>query len=766
MIEESLLKSNFTGRDGFIWWIGQVADPKVWRNENSRIDGKKQAAGDPNDTEAWGYRCKVRIIGYHSFDRNELDDNDLPWAHVLSSAAEGSPAQGGFGKLPMLVGGETVLGFFLDGEEAQQPVVMSCFHRTPAVVNVENPNPFDPFPGSQGNLSKGSQATRNKQQKSGTVKEPPTSTPKESNLLFTSNDQILNTVFSTQEDLGVGKIGGVDYSSVFSSSSTLNLAGSFYDKPIIPVDQLYYDETAEKQFLEEFREPVEPSNGCGNNLISQITTQIQNFIRFINGLERTSLGFVDPVKNKIVDIKSEISSVSRIIASIMKLAINGMRDNVFKLIGTLFKELGIVTPPPLQIPVSEAAKNILNIIFCIFEKLFGPLIDFISNLLNGLIGRSTNVPRCASEETIGILISKLASMVDGALSSVLSGLDWLAGGISKIAGTLIGGLNFINQLLSFLDCDGLTCKTGTSWDPFSGITLPPSDNWANVINNIDILGGLGNDVDSAASLLSLFGSGDTPFKDCRKKIIDPQSQSDLMSMPLGTQFYKCLPPEVEIYGDGIGAKAVAIVSSSEGSILTIKVTNPGRGYSYPPEVKIIDKSNYGKGAYAKSTINQNGNINSIYIVDPGKGYCLTNLKEIINTLPQYVGITTLLEPIPETDIRDVGVSTSPVGIVTNIVIERPGLGYTSGDIIQIGDCTYNPVVTPNGSIIDIVSPSSCVNQFKSVPPVTINTRSGEGAVLYPVIDYVPQFVIDNPNLSVGLTTDRIVSVIQCVSTKK
>ena len=71
MIEESLLKSNFIGKDGFIWWIGQVADPSVWRNENSRVDGKKQKSGESNDEEAWGYRCKVRIIGYHSFDKNE-----------------------------------------------------------------------------------------------------------------------------------------------------------------------------------------------------------------------------------------------------------------------------------------------------------------------------------------------------------------------------------------------------------------------------------------------------------------------------------------------------------------------------------------------------------------------------------------------------------------------------------------------------------------------------------------------------------------------
>ena len=38
MIDESILKSNFIGKDGFIWWIGQVAPADVWRTSESRVD--------------------------------------------------------------------------------------------------------------------------------------------------------------------------------------------------------------------------------------------------------------------------------------------------------------------------------------------------------------------------------------------------------------------------------------------------------------------------------------------------------------------------------------------------------------------------------------------------------------------------------------------------------------------------------------------------------------------------------------------------------
>ena len=759
MIEESLLKSNFIGKDGFIWWIGQVADPSVWRNENSRVDGKKQKSGESNDEEAWGYRCKVRIIGYHSFDKNELSDENLPWAHILTSASDGAPGQGGFGKLPLLVGGESVFGFFLDGEDAQQPVVMSCFHRTPAVVNVPNPNPFQAFTGKKGNLSSG--ATRNKQQGKGDIKEP--SKTIENPVSFTSNDQLLQTAFNSSTDFGIGSVGGSNYSSVFSDNSTLNL-GSVFGKPNIPLDQLYYDDAAHTSFLKNFQ-PVQGSNGCEDNLISQISSAIEGFVSFINELEQTALGFIDPIRNKIVDIQGEIRSIARLIASIVKLAINAIRDNIFKLIGKLFLVLGITIPPPIQLPISEAAKNILNLIFCIFEKLFGPILDFIMGLLEGLIGKTANAPRCVAEETTACLISKLASMLDGVLSGILGGLDWLAGGISEIAGTITGALSMINQLMSFLSCDALSCKSTINWDPFDGVTLPKTDDWSKIVGNIDILGEFGDDIDAAAAFLSMFGNSGSPFKDCREKIINPKTQDDISRVPLGTQFYKCIPPEIIIYGDGVGATALAIVSNSEGSILTVKVTNSGRGYSYPPEIKIVDKSGYGKGTYAKSTINKDGSIESIYIINPGRGYCLTNLVGITSEniiIPgrnNDVGIGTTAKSTV------IGISTVAVGIATNIVIQRPGIGYTSGDTINIGDCVYEPILTPRGSIIAVTSPSSCTTKFKTIPSVTINTNTGEGAEVYPVIDYVPQFIVDNSNALSGLSTNQILKVIQCISTK-
>ena len=48
------MQSNFIGRDGFRWWVGQVAPEEA---QGSQING-----------DGWGDRVKLRILGYHQED--------------------------------------------------------------------------------------------------------------------------------------------------------------------------------------------------------------------------------------------------------------------------------------------------------------------------------------------------------------------------------------------------------------------------------------------------------------------------------------------------------------------------------------------------------------------------------------------------------------------------------------------------------------------------------------------------------------------------
>ena len=122
MIDDSLLKTNFVGKDGFRWWVGQIA-PK-------NVQGEQLAPKE--DSDSWGNRLKVRIMGYHPFSKTELEDKDLPWANIMIPTTSGSGGAN-FGKSVMLRPGDVVIGFFLDGETAQQPIIMGSFSRTSEV---------------------------------------------------------------------------------------------------------------------------------------------------------------------------------------------------------------------------------------------------------------------------------------------------------------------------------------------------------------------------------------------------------------------------------------------------------------------------------------------------------------------------------------------------------------------------------------------------------------------------------------------------------
>ena len=92
----------------FNWWIGVVED---------RVD------------PAMLGRCRVRIIGYHTENKDELPTVDLPWAVPVMPLT--SPSVSGVGETPSFVEGTTVLGFFSDGEDEQVPVIMGTLPGKP-----------------------------------------------------------------------------------------------------------------------------------------------------------------------------------------------------------------------------------------------------------------------------------------------------------------------------------------------------------------------------------------------------------------------------------------------------------------------------------------------------------------------------------------------------------------------------------------------------------------------------------------------------------
>ena len=84
MLEQDIYKRHFVGRDGFIWWIGQIASSDSWARNTP-----DQPQESNTTIEGWGERYKVRIMGYHTAVKSELPDDDLPWATVMYPVTAG-----------------------------------------------------------------------------------------------------------------------------------------------------------------------------------------------------------------------------------------------------------------------------------------------------------------------------------------------------------------------------------------------------------------------------------------------------------------------------------------------------------------------------------------------------------------------------------------------------------------------------------------------------------------------------------------------------
>ena len=93
------MSTDFAGLNGFVWFTGVVED---------RQDPLKLG------------RCRVRIIGWHDADVNLIPVDALPWAQIIQPPT--GPRT--FGSIKE---GEWVSGFFLDGQNAQEPVIFGVY---------------------------------------------------------------------------------------------------------------------------------------------------------------------------------------------------------------------------------------------------------------------------------------------------------------------------------------------------------------------------------------------------------------------------------------------------------------------------------------------------------------------------------------------------------------------------------------------------------------------------------------------------------------
>ena len=114
--------NNFLGYNGFIWFNGVVED---------RQDPQKLG------------RVKVRTLGIHTQDKTVLPTADLPWSQVILPVT--SAGISGLGESPsFLVEGSWVFGYFRDGTDCQEPMIIGSLPGKPSELSSPSKGFYDP----------------------------------------------------------------------------------------------------------------------------------------------------------------------------------------------------------------------------------------------------------------------------------------------------------------------------------------------------------------------------------------------------------------------------------------------------------------------------------------------------------------------------------------------------------------------------------------------------------------------------------------------
>lgn len=655
MLDQSLLQSHFIGRDGFRWWMGQVAPIDAWAEQNG---------------EGWGNRVKVRILGYHPLDQDSLPNNDLPWAQIMLPTTAGTGAAN-YAQPPKVRPGDVVIGFFMDGDNAQIPVIMGMLGRTSEYSTAGYKNPFTPFTGYTSNVSN-----------DGSRLKP---------------DQTNETKIGSQESPVI-----IDPRKSGNKIAAYTAVGS----------KVLFADT------------------CGDTSFKTIKNELSNLLKFLQDAQNT-----------INEYRQKVNAAVDVITSAINWVVGKMFDYLFNLLAGTEEKPGLI-PQGLNAlyasifgatlaatgnpgaahqagvaalePFVPAVQVLEEAISCVAAKIIKLMKSIVRQLINSFIQNVKNLVDCVVEQFLGTLINSIIQAVADGLSAALSGVTSLLGAAFNIVDILQESVDAIKSIGGLFDCnqENTKCSGVKEWKIGYG-TKSTSDidgAFDNVLQNVNNISGAAADL--ASNVNSAFQTIDAINNAI--DVFDPASSFNAAVNAASDCFYgtptSCGSPTINIFGGGgTGATAIPIFGSIKqvqdtlnnvrytASIIGATITNSGSGYTYPPSVEIIDSCDLGYGVVAKSVINEQGEVTSVYVVSPGEGYPLGN---------------------------------QDTSGVVDVYVESSGSGYSTGDTAtdDLGN-TYTLTID-NGAVIS-ATPINIL-EATELPTIQINSSTGSGAVLRPI----------------------------------
>ena len=696
-MDDFSFNTNFLGRDGFTWWIGQIAPYE---------DADGNPLNSMIDTESsWGApRYKVRIMGYHPYTTAELGDENLPWALVMRPPGTGT-GSGGMSKTIHFNQGDTVIGFFLDNENAQQPIIMGAIGNSKYAAKNGDILPFGNFTGYTEDMAKPSKKVRS-QSESSDIQEQPS--PQSNTPERTKDSDNPARVSSADGILVTNPCGGNDSPKDAKGSQQLTDIKNAVEQFSDSVKRIKADFDEGSEFVKDW-------------IKQEIKVRTKQVVDLSSGL----------VNGMVADFAEQV-------IPLMKKGLEMLYKKVFNLVFALTRSYSIARAAGLaaQQAMAVPIKFLQDQLPCIVNTILGRIGDTVESVLNSIVDNVDNFVQCVADQTIGVLANDIIGQAADGLSAALGGLDKIMQFINSFSspGEFVENLmrNTIGGLLGLIGVAGCNdekekdamgpCKSilgvGPAFnEPSSLRQIIDNANVASVATNIANVAGLDLEgvTDVAEGVRSVVGSFDIFNPDSKK----PGFASELGGCYTGPPQI-CKPPIVIIFGGG-GNSAAAVplfgfpdFGAKTASVIDIQITNPGNGYTYPPFVQIVDSCNQGYGAVARATV-KDGRVDKIYLSSVGENY------PVDEVLPLSVG---------------------------RVDIINPGSGYEEGDIISdnLGNIYSADIV---GGLITKVIPRTVI-ETTELPRITVTSVNGSGAILIPKLGLRGQGPVEE--------------VIDCIST--
>jgi hypothetical protein len=668
MIEESLLKSNFIGRDGFRWWIGQIPPG--------------DSLGAQNKGGGWGNRFKVRILGYHPYSKADLPDEDLPWAGCLLPATSGTGASN-LAQSVKYRPGDVVVGFFMDGDNAQIPMIMGAFGRTSQVPQQAASGAFVPFTGYTSNID----------------------IPDGTLVPDESNEQNKDSQ-PTPRSISDEQVGQINSSG---NSGKVEIAASKADG-----------------------QKISPASGCDDNFMDEVSNVLENFL---GGIPKNPLG---GVIGEASDFLGDVNAVAKKMQRLANNPVSSMMDSLYRELiplmqgglNGLYNAVNLVSGPlaaiaavKAMIPPTLAIQDQLG---CLGGKIISGLGDTIKGMVEDALINIVNFGTCVAEQFAGDLLNKITDQISDGMSGVLKGIEPILEFVNIDVREILGAsADTIASAAGFFDCNqdkGKCTGRVRKWTLGYGAdgSFDLQKTYDNVMDQINVQNALG--------LLNI---------DVPQGVNSPFTKPDCATPST------CGGPTVKIFGgDGIGGAGRAILGgivqnspaddlsrnvTRTASIIGVELTDPGSKYFYKePLISFSDSCGLGYGAVARAVMKfETGEIEKIVMISEGENYPVTP-PDNTNTDPED-------DPTGPIDI-DI-----PVGIIDVEIIDG-GENYPEDteiitDLVPEDDDEIEfDVVIDEGRIIS-VKPINII-QVNILPK--LRATGGSGALLKPIIGRLPE----------------------------